>query len=133
MDANQTSDLVLSFIKRSNLNFNIVESPFSLSIPIKKTFIKNKDGTMRKSGLNATSMEETSVDQKFSSVQLSFVPSQQDSIPTFNPQIQHQIQKCLSNPQILPMSTTQTLVSRHNQDAGDVKLEYQQPRLPYPP
>ena len=79
MDANQTSDLVLSFIKRSNLNFNIVESPFSLSITIRKTFIRNKDGTMRRSGFNANPIEDSSVDQSFASFQQSFVPSQLDS------------------------------------------------------
>ena len=52
MDANLTCEQILKYIKLSNLNFNIVESPFSATITIKKTFIKNKDGTSRISGLD---------------------------------------------------------------------------------
>ena len=57
MDANQNGELVLSYIKRSNLNFNIMESPFSLTITIKKSFIENKEGTLRRSGLQTTSID----------------------------------------------------------------------------
>ena len=52
MDANLTCEQILRYIKLSNLNFNIVETPFSATITLKKTFIKNKDGTSRKSGLD---------------------------------------------------------------------------------
>ena len=55
MDASQTSDLILSIIKKSNLNFSLSESPFSVSIQIKKTFIKDKDGSTRSSSLNENS------------------------------------------------------------------------------
>ena len=87
MDANQTSELILSNIKMSNLNFNIMESPFSLTITIKKSFIKNKDGTLRKSGFEATSLGNTQQDPISSPVQLTsanfhqaFVnPRQQDN------------------------------------------------------
>ena len=51
MDANQTCEDILKYIKLSNLNFNIVESPFSATITLKKTFIENKDGTSRLSGI----------------------------------------------------------------------------------
>ena len=44
MDANHIANLILSSIKKSNLNFYIQESPFSLSINLRKTFIKNKNG-----------------------------------------------------------------------------------------
>ena len=47
MDASQRSDLILSLIRKSNLNFSLTESPFSVSILIKKSFIKNKDGSFR--------------------------------------------------------------------------------------
>ena len=62
MDANQTSELLLSYIRKSNLNFNIVESPFSLTVTIKKSFIKNKNGSLRHSGLdsNTTSAKQHS-------------------------------------------------------------------------
>jgi hypothetical protein len=47
MDALQTSDFILNVIRKSNLNFSISESPFSVSITMKKTFIKEKNGTPR--------------------------------------------------------------------------------------
>ena len=47
MDASQTCDQVLQFIKKSNLNYFLSESAFSVSIEIKKTFITNKDGSFR--------------------------------------------------------------------------------------
>ena len=40
----QTSDLLLSLVKKSNLNFSKTESPFSALIIIRKTFIKSKSG-----------------------------------------------------------------------------------------
>lgn len=54
MDANQTCDLILIYIKKSNLNWNITESPFFVSITLKKSFIKNKDGSLCESGLEPT-------------------------------------------------------------------------------
>ena len=64
MDANQTSDVLLNLIRKSNLNFKIDESPFTLSITIRKSFIKNKDGTLRRSGLETpTSFLNSNLDQ----------------------------------------------------------------------
>ena len=51
MDASQTSDLLITYVKKSNLNFSLNESPFAFSISIKKTFIKDKDGKPRNSQL----------------------------------------------------------------------------------
>ena len=47
MNANQTCDHVLNFVKNSNLNYSINESPFSVTISIKKSFIKDKSGCVR--------------------------------------------------------------------------------------
>ena len=44
MAAYKTSDLVLSCIKASNLNYTIQESPFSVLINMRKTFVKDKNG-----------------------------------------------------------------------------------------
>ena len=44
MDANSAVDMIVSTVKTSNLNFLIQESPFSLQINLRKTFIKNKNG-----------------------------------------------------------------------------------------
>ena len=57
MDANQTSEAILNLVRKSNLNFNIIESPFSVTITIKKSFIKNKNGTFRKSGVDKWTSE----------------------------------------------------------------------------
>ena len=46
MDATYAADVVISSVKKSNLNFFIQESPFSLLINIRKTFIKNKSGNV---------------------------------------------------------------------------------------
>ena len=44
MDAIRAAEVVIACVKISNLNFHIQESPFSLQINIRKTFIKNKNG-----------------------------------------------------------------------------------------
>ena len=57
MDAKETCESLLSYIKKSNLNWNIVESPFSVTITLRKSFIKNKDGSLMKSGLDPTNLD----------------------------------------------------------------------------
>ena len=44
MDPNYAADAVISSVKKSNLNFYIQESPFSLIINMRKSFIKIKSG-----------------------------------------------------------------------------------------
>ena len=44
MCANNAAAAIISAVKKSNLNYYIQESPFSLVINIRKTFVKNKDG-----------------------------------------------------------------------------------------
>ena len=43
MDAYQTCQLLLSLIKKSNFNNLLEETAFSVTIKMKKAFIKNKD------------------------------------------------------------------------------------------
>ena len=43
-DANDAVDAIIHSVKKSHLNFYIQESPFSLLINLRKTFIKNKNG-----------------------------------------------------------------------------------------
>ena len=52
MDPNQTCEMILSYLKRSNLNFSLVESPFGMKIVIKKSFIKDMNGISRTSGIS---------------------------------------------------------------------------------
>ena len=44
MDANNVADMIVSSVKNSKLNFIIQESPFSLNINIRKSFLKDKNG-----------------------------------------------------------------------------------------
>ena len=46
MDAHYAANIVISSVKKSNLNYCIQESPFSLFINLRKTFIKNKSGNV---------------------------------------------------------------------------------------
>ena len=55
MDASQTCEVLVGFVKNSNLNFKLNESPFSVSIDLKKSFIRNKDGVFRTSNLGGIS------------------------------------------------------------------------------
>ena len=70
MDPIQTCNLLLSYVKNSNLNFSLNESPFSVSISLKKSFIKDKNGTLRVSkiggipgisGYDSQSIEEKQI------------------------------------------------------------------------
>ena len=45
MDAIQACDIVVATLKSSRLNFFLQESPFSITVNIKKTFIKNQAGS----------------------------------------------------------------------------------------
>ena len=60
MDANQTCEILLSYIKKSNLNWSIAESPFTVTVTLKKSFIKNKDGSFRESGLDTPNFTSNS-------------------------------------------------------------------------
>lgn len=44
MDASQACHIVVTTVKASRLNFFLQESPFAITLNIKKTFIKNQDG-----------------------------------------------------------------------------------------
>ena len=64
MDPVKACDLVLFYIKQSILNFHIVESPFSASIKIRKTFIKDKTGIYRTSGFPHFTSSEVFKEEK---------------------------------------------------------------------
>ena len=49
MDANKTCEIVLKYVKKSNLNWSLTESPFSVTINVKKSFIKDQHGVFRTS------------------------------------------------------------------------------------
>ena len=83
MDANLTCEQILRYIKLSNLNFNIVESPFSATITLKKTFIKNKDGTSCLSGLDISPNQV-------------LIPSTQSDEHKFSPETQQYPRKSFS-------------------------------------
>ena len=58
MDANNAAAVIVNTVKKSNLNFYIQESPFSLFINLRKTFIKTKTGGLSPSS-NISNLEET--------------------------------------------------------------------------
>ena len=46
MDVNSSVDMIVSSVKKSNLNFYLQESPFPLIINLRKSFIKNINGNI---------------------------------------------------------------------------------------
>ena len=58
LDANNAVDAIIQAVKKSHLNFYIQESPFSLLINIRKTFIKNKNGDPLMPPLSDTSDDD---------------------------------------------------------------------------
>ena len=54
MDASETCEYLLSLVKKSNLNFSLSESPFAVTLNIKKTFIKDLRGVSRTSKISQT-------------------------------------------------------------------------------
>ena len=57
MDSNQNCEIILSNLKKSNLNFSLSESPFAVTIDIKKSFIKDHHGVSRTSGFSDKNFE----------------------------------------------------------------------------
>ena len=51
MNPYQTCEVLLSQIKNSNINFSLIETPFSASLCIKKSFIKDLNGLVRTSNI----------------------------------------------------------------------------------
>ena len=47
MDPFQTCDNLLNCVKSSNLNFSLSETPFAVSISLKKTFVRDKTGALK--------------------------------------------------------------------------------------
>ena len=59
METDKAVNVVLSSVKKSNLNFYIQESPFSLYINLRKTFIKNKEGNILYPPCSDTTTDDT--------------------------------------------------------------------------
>ena len=57
MDPNQTCEFLLNQIKASNLNYTLEETPFSVTLSLKKTFIKDKNGFVRSSGICVSNLQ----------------------------------------------------------------------------
>ena len=53
MNPNQTCELILKQIKESNLNFTLTETPFAVTLNIKKSFINDKSGSVKNSGFSS--------------------------------------------------------------------------------
>ena len=61
MDPFQTCDSLLSSVKSSNLNFSLIETPFSVTLTIRKSFVKDKNGFVRKSIFGGISQQNCHV------------------------------------------------------------------------
>ena len=59
MDPFHTCEILLSYVRKSNLNFSLYESPFSVSLSIKKAFIKHQNGSVRSSKLSEISQPDS--------------------------------------------------------------------------
>ena len=57
MNPNQTCELILQQIKESNLNFTLTETPFSVTLNIKKSFINYKSGLVKSSGFSSSNFQ----------------------------------------------------------------------------
>ena len=68
MDPNQTCEILLSNLKQSNLNFSLYESPFTMTINIKKSFIKDHYGVSRTSGFSDKNFETTEVNNTLKNI-----------------------------------------------------------------
>ena len=117
MDASQTSDFILNMIKKSNLNFSLSESPFSVSVNIKKTFIKERDGSLRSSGIDENfSPQHLQKVQQHPDVNMNYLaPNIKDLV---HPQSQDPVLPChhQQHDQELPLQfTNQPLFSNANE------------------
>ena len=72
MVADEAFNLVLEQIRNSKLNFQLQMSPFSAWISLKKSFIKNKDGTPITSVTKSNSDEILMLKDKNRSLEISF-------------------------------------------------------------
>ena len=61
MDPNQTCAMLLSYLKISNLNFSLSESPFAVTINVKKSFIIDKHGVSGTSGITEQPVSEVNI------------------------------------------------------------------------
>ena len=59
MNPDQTCELLLSQIRNSNLNFSLSETPFSASLCIRKTFVKDLNGVVRAANIGASSLHDS--------------------------------------------------------------------------
>ena len=85
MDPNQTCEVILTHLKKSNLNFSLVESPFGVKIYIKKTFIRDQNGVPRTSGIsdrNVHLLEENQTLRNIASGQSNEIVNNQHAVRT---------------------------------------------------
>ena len=114
MGANQTFESILKNIKLSNLNFTILESPFSATVTIKKTFIKNKDGTLRSSGIEINQ-------QQVLITSMSTLPKHRDVIV---PELPHSSNISFATTKKMPQCSSSTKFYMSNFDPKSIQQQY---------
>ena len=64
MNADHTANTIIASIKKSNLNFYIQETPFSIFINLRKSFIKKKGGNIPYSVSHTSDTNTDTIEQK---------------------------------------------------------------------
>ena len=96
MDPFQTCDLLLSLVKNSNLNFSLSESPFSVSLSIKKSFIRKANGILRASNIcefSSQGLKEENKILKDKNIGLQAVIEQTDALENTVHELSSKLQK----------------------------------------
>ena len=115
MDPVTACDLLISYLKKSNLNFQLVETPFAARIEIRKTFIKDKTGIFRTSELAHFTSSEVFEEEKKHFV------ANQDALLKENESLQNQLLCCQKNLasseiDIKQLHISQTILEKNKDD-----------------
>ena len=115
MDPVTACDLLISYLKKSNLNFQLVETPFAARIEIRKTFIKDKTGNLRTSELAHFTSSEVFEEEKKHFV------ANQDALLKENESLQNQLLCCQKNLasseiDIKQLHISQTILEKNKDD-----------------
>ena len=127
MDPAIACDLLISYLKQSNLNFQLVETPFAARIEIRKTFIKDKTGISRTSGLSHSTSSELFEEETKAIV------ANQEALVKENESLQNQLLCCQNELASLKvdkkqLEISQTILEKNKNNLGqtleDKKSEF---------
>ena len=99
-------DLLISYLEKSNLNLQLVETPFEAQIEIRKTFIEDKAGISRTSDLTHYTSSELFEEEKKPFV------ANQEALVKENESLQNQLFCCQNNLVSLEIDIKQLNISQ---------------------